>query len=201
MRQPIRRVTILAALFLLVGPAACSCAPPPGQPPVSADGVEVKKVLVEVQKALKASAGKLSTQMPDLESVTLTLQASVTKDVGGKISLFFISFGHSVQREATQELTLTLTPPKIERAIAPPPPTLADQLVDAIVGAVNGVQDARQGDPPLQLKTLEVVVSFVVERDTSGKAEFTIQPVTFNLGGDLKDKAVQRLRLLFKSKG
>ena len=193
-------VVLVCSLLLAGAPTACSTAAPTPPPVVSADGVEIKKVLVEVQKALKSSAGRLSTRMPDLDSVTLTLQASVVKDLGGKISFFFISFGHSVQREATQELTVTLTPPKIEKSLAPPPPTLAEQLVDAIVGAINGVQDARDGDPPLQMKSLELVVSFVVVKDTSGKGEFTIQPVTISLGGELKDKAVQKLKLVFKEK-
>jgi hypothetical protein len=136
--------------------------------------------------------------MPPLESVTLTLQASAIRQIGGKISLFFISFGHAVQRETTQELTIILEPPKPVRLATPLPPSLADQLVDAIVAAVDGVQQARGGSPPLQMKTLEIVVSFVVEKDTTGKFDFTLQPVTAGLGGDMKDKAVQKLKLTFK---
>jgi len=190
----------LGCLLLAAAPSGCSTTAPTPPPVVSTDGVEIKTVLLEVQKALDACAARLDTRMPPLDSVTLTLQASVAKETGGKIGLFFIAFGHSVQREATQELTVVLTPPKIVKSFTPPPPTLADQLVAAIVGAVNGVQEARDGKPPLEMKSLELVVSFVVEKDTDAKAGYTIQPVTANLGADFKEKAVQKLRLVFKGR-
>ena len=192
----------VACLVFALASTACGTTAPTPPPLVSNDGVEVQNILTEVQKALDVSAIKLKDlPVPPLESVTLTLQASVAREVGGKINLLIIAFGHSVQSETTQELVLTLAPPKSERmALAPPTATLSGQLVDAIVGAVNGVQKAREGQPPLELQTLETSLSFVVEKDTSGKGEFTIQPVTVSLGANFKDKAVQKLRLVFKAK-
>ncbi len=195
--------TAVACLILALAPTACCTTSPQSQTVVSADGVEIQNILTEVQKALEVSAEKLKgTPMPPLDSVTLTLAASAAQQTGGKISLFFIAFGRSVQREATQELVLTLTPPKAERmALAPPKKTLAEQLVDAIVGAVKGVQAARADkETPLELQTLEVSLAFVVEKDTSPGGSFTIQPVTLSFGADFKDKAVQKLRLVFKAK-
>lgn len=195
---------LTAATWLLLAlalTACCSTAPAP-PPLVSSDGVEIQKILTEVQQALEVTAIRLKDfSMPALESVTLTLQASVVRDLGGKINLLIISFGHSVQRETTQELTLTLTPPKgDQKGLVAPKATLSDQLVDAIVGAVQGVQKARDGKPPLELQGLETSLSFVVEKDTSGKGDFAIQPVTVSLGADFKDKAVQKLKLVFKAK-
>ncbi len=186
-----------ACLALTLSLTACSTTEPP---PTPANSARIEAVLKEVQAALNLSAAKLNTRMPPLDSVTLTLQASAVRGADGKISLLFIAFGHSIQRETTQELTVVLEPPKPARLMAPPAPSLADQLVDAVVGAVEGVQQARSGSPPLEMKSLEIVVGFVVEKDTSGKFDFTIQPVTAGLGGDMKDKAVQKLRLAFRSK-
>ncbi len=195
-------VTTVVCLCFALASTGCGTTAPMSPSLVSSDGVEVQSILTEVQKALDVSAIRLKDlPVPPLESVTLTLQASVARDLGGKIGCLIIAFGHSVQSETTQEMVLTLTPPRPgQRAVAPPTATLSEQLVDAIVGAVKGVQTAREGQPPLELQSFETSLSFVVEKDTSGKGDFTIQPVTVSLGADFKDKAVQKLRLVFKAK-
>ncbi|MFI5179785.1 MAG: trypco2 family protein [Thermoanaerobaculia bacterium] len=198
-----RAPTVLLAGLLLAGsPTACSSMDSKPTPVVSSDGVEVQKILEEVQQALEASAPELKkSHLPPLDSVTLTLQASAVREVDGKINLWILSFGHSVQKEAVQELILTLTPPDPEKKmLGPTKPTLAAQLVEAILGAARGVENADSGNLPLKLQSLEASVAFVVVKDTSAGGSFAIQPVTLSLGGDFKDKAVQKLRLVFKEK-
>lgn len=170
-------------------------------PAVPHDGVEIQSILTEVQRALETSSKEVKDLgMPPLESVTLTLQATATSETGGKIKLWILSFGHSVKHETVQELTLILAPPDPNKPKnVATPPSLAAQLVDAIIGAARGVQNARRGDPPLELRAFEVTLSFLVARDTSGGADFTIQPVTAGLTGDLKNSALHKLKLVFKA--
>ena len=118
----------------------------------------------------------------------------------GEIKLWIFSFGHSVKHETVQELTLTLAPPDPVKPVnVTAPPSLAAQLVEAIVSAARGVQNARLSDPPLELRAFEATLSFLVARDSGGGAEFTIQPVTAGLTGDLKNSALHKLKLVFKA--
>jgi len=191
----------LACLSLALVTSSCTTTAPQPTQLVSSDGVEIRAILTEVQKALDASAAELKDDsLPPLDSVTLTLQASVARELGGKVNVLIVAFGASVQAETTQELVLTLAPPKPPKAIAPPLPTFSEQLVQAIVGGVRGVKSASHGHPPLELQSLEATVSFTVEKSATVGGSFTIQPVTVGLSGDMKNKAVQKLRLAFKSK-
>jgi hypothetical protein len=92
-------------------------------------------------------------------------------------------------------MVLTLKPVK---AAGPSAQTLADGLEDAIVDAAEGVKDAVTGTPPLALQTFRASVSFVVIEDASGGADFTIEPVTIELKGNLKNKAIHKIDLTFK---
>jgi hypothetical protein len=73
-------------------------------------------------------------------------------------------------------------------------------LANAIVDAAQGVKDARSGDPPLLLDTFDLGLSFLVTEDASGGLEFKIEPVTFELKGNLKTKALHKIELSFKNK-
>jgi len=92
-------------------------------------------------------------------------------------------------------MVLTLKPAKAVGASAQ---TLAAGLEDAIVDAAEGVKDAVTGTPPLTLQTFKASVSFVVVDDASGGASFTIEPVTIELKGNLKNKAIHKIDLTFK---
>lgn len=191
----------LTCLSVALVTPSCTTTTLPPAPLVSSDSVEIRAILTEVRKALDAGAAELKDDsLPPLDSVTLTLQASVARDLGGKVNVLIVAFGASIQAETTQELVLTLAPPKPPKAIASPLPTFSDQLVQAIVGGIRGVKNASHRNPPLELQSLETSVSFTVEKGATGSASFQIQPVTVGLSGDLKDKAVQKIRLVFKAK-
>jgi len=110
------------------------------------------------------------------------------------------SFGRTWEKERSHELVLKLNPPPsatgrtlmVER-------TLAQDLEDAIVEAARGVRDAETGNPPLRLNTFSATISFVVTEDGSaGFEEFKILPVTLELKGELKKKAVHTIALEFE---
>lgn len=66
--------------------------------------------------------------------------------------------------------------------------------------AAEGVNGAEKGDPPLDLNTLKVELSFVVKESGGGGLNFEILPVTAELSGDLQKKAIQRITITFKDK-
>jgi hypothetical protein len=163
-------------------------------------GVVIARVLVEVQGALqRARARTQGTGFPKFETATITLQTVITRSLGGKIKFLIFSFGKTWERERSHEMVLSLTPPPVPAArTAMVDRTLAQDLEDAIVEAAEGVRNAGTGDPPLSLSTFKITVSFVVTEDVSGGADFSISPVTFELKGDLKRKAIHSIALGFK---
>jgi len=164
-------------------------------------GILIGRVVEEVQKALRAARDRPElSAFPKFKNATLTLQTVITRSVGGKIKLWIFSFGKTWEKERSHELVLKLTPPPPatpgRRLMAER--TLAQDLEDAIVEAALGVHNAEMGDPPLSLSTFKVTISFVVTEDGSAGFEFTISPVTLELKGELKKKAIHTIALEFE---
>lgn len=164
-------------------------------------GVVIDQLLKEVQIGIAKVQNDLGGDgIPPLQSVTLNLTAEVKKDVGGKINLFIVSFGHKWEKGLTQEVEVTLKPPTPKKLVGRGAPSVADQLVKAIESAARGVQAARANkDVPLVASGLKVVLSFVVKGDTSLGAKFEIIPVTVDLSGDLQNSAVQKITVIYQN--
>jgi NTP-dependent ternary system trypsin peptidase co-occuring protein len=159
-------------------------------------GPVIARVLSEVQRAVQnAQIRTAGSDFPQLDAVTLTLQTVIVKAGGFKIRFLVFSFGKTWDQERSHEMVLTLKPTKPAGASVR---TLADGLEDAIVDAAEGVKDALTGTPPLSLQTFKASVSFVVIDDASGGADFTIEPITIELKGNLKNKAIHKIDLSFK---
>jgi len=151
----------------------------------------IASVLSEVQRAVQnAQIRTAGSNFPQLDAVTITLQTVIVKAGGFKIKFLVFSFGKTWQQERSHELVLTLKPAKPAAASVR---TLAGGLEDAIVEAAEGVKDALTGTPPLALQTFKASVSFVVSEDVSGGASFTIEPITLELKGNLKNKAIHKM--------
>ena len=168
-----------------------------------ADAIAIESVLFEIQKALIVVQNSSAAEdLPPLETVTLEFETAVKREVGAKFKILILSFGARWEKEKSHRLTMTLTPPSPDTLAAMetmPEPTLADQLVSAILSAAEAAKETREGYPPLDLAFVETEIGFIVTVDGTGNAEFTISPVTFDLGGDLSKKAIHRVRLTFKT--
>jgi hypothetical protein len=158
--------------------------------------VVIEKLLAEVQKALLNAQKRITdASFPELDSVVLTLQTAMTLAAEAKVKFVVFTVGMSWEREESQELVLTLKPPKPPQAIVS---SLADQLADAIVAVAEGVHRAKTGTPPLGLDSLNVIVAFIVTYRLSAGGNFEIKPVTLELSGSLKKRAQHRIELKFK---
>lgn len=186
---------ITAFVVFIVGLASCATAQVSSKREAT-----IPNVLNEVQKALvKAQTQIADLGMPPLKSVTLTLQTGLIGKGGPKADLVVVSLGQTWQKERSQELILELIPPEpytpIEIASKP---ELSDQIVEAIVSAATGVQAARSGKPPLLLNSLQAEFTFVIDTETHGGLAFKIIPVSLDLGGELKSKALHKIKVIFE---
>lgn len=172
------------------------------QPLDSGQGVLIDQLLTEIQTALANVQKDLKFEnMPPLKSVTLDLVVEAKREVGPKVNLYVITFGKKWERDRSQEIEVTLTPPSPNLPLkAAQGPSVSEELVSAIEDAAKGVQKARDNkDVPLDASGLKVVLSFVVKGDTSGGVKFQIVPITVDLTGDLAHSATQKITVLFQN--
>jgi len=176
---------------------------PAGAAQRSTQEIFIGQLLAEVQVGLaKAQRELAEAKIPPLESVTLNLIAEAKRAAEGKINLFIVSFGKKWERTLSQEIEVTLKPPRPD-AVASfiPTPSLSDQLVTAIVSAGRAVQGAANKEVPLVASNLRVVLSFVVASSTKVGFIFEILPITVDLSGDLANSAIHKITVVYQNPG
>lgn len=100
----------------------------------------VGEVLTEVQKAMVDTQTRLAKgSLPQLESVVLSLQSIVTKQVGGQIKFLIFSFGRKWEKERSQLVELKLVPPEPSAELAGVP-SISEQLVRCHCNGCGGRQ-------------------------------------------------------------
>ena len=188
------------ALILLFVVTASRLAPAPQDPP--ADAITIQEVLTEVQRGLSEAQQQLvAAKIPPLDSVVLHLLTEYNVSGGPKFKVLIFSFGKTWERQRSNELVITLKPPKPATDVhATGTPGLASQLVAAIVAAAQGVRDAETGTPPLQLASLKAEFGFVVKESTSAGVKFEIVPVSSDVKADWSKKAVHTITVTFAGK-
>src|SRR5436190_12825223 len=142
-----KELQMCGALILLFVVTASRLAPAPQDPP--ADAITIQEVLTEVQRGLSEAQQQLvAAKIPPLDSVVLHLLTEYNVSGGPKFKVLIFSFGKTWERERSNELTITLKPPKADQqSELLSAPGLASQLVAAIVAAAQGGKDAEAGTP------------------------------------------------------
>jgi len=164
-------------------------------------GASLDNVLIEVQGALQKAQDVLAaSSLPPLQSVQLTLHTQAERDATGKVRVLLMSLGGGPGASASQELVLTLIPPKPRaepRTALVPPPTAADSIVGFIQAAAEAVKAAESGKPPLEAKTLTLDLAFTVTQSASGGLQFEVGFVSANVGGEVRSASEQRIKITF----
>ena len=188
------------AAILLFVVTTSRLSPAPQDAP--ADAITIQEVLTEVQRGLSEAQQQLvAAKIPPLDSVVLHLLTEYNVSGGPKFKVLIFSFGKTWERQRSNELVITLKPPKPQVEIqATGTPGLATQLVAAIVAAAQGVRDAETGTPPLQLASLKAEFGFVVKESTSAGVKFEIVPVSSDVKADWSKKAVHTITVTFAGK-
>ncbi len=186
-----------SAAILLFAASFTRTAQPQDAP--AADGITIQAVLNEVQRGLSEVQQQLiAARIPPLDSVVLHLLTEYNVSGGPKFKVLIFSFGKTWERQQSNELVLTLKPPKPESQVhVTGSPGLSSQLVAAIVAAAQGVRDAESGTPPLQLASLKAEFGFVVKESSSAGVKFEIVPVSADVKVDWSKKAVHTITVTF----
>ena len=189
----------VAILLFAVTTSRMALSPPQDAP---TDAITIQEVLTEVQRGLSEAQQQLvAAKIPPLDSVVLHLLTEYNVSGGPKFKVLIFSFGRTWERQRSNELVITLKPPKPAVEVqAAGTPGLASQLVAAIVAAAHGVRDAETGTPPLQLASLKAEFGFVVKESTSAGVKFEIVPVSSDVKADWSKTAVHTITVTFAGK-
>lgn len=192
----------MKVIAILVGLLAVACA---SQPSVAENAekniVPMDLVVRQVQQALADAQTTLDDEsLPPLKSVVLSLQTVLDTSQGGSIKLFIFSFGASHDQTKTQQVDITLVPPKAGNASLVSERSLTQALEQAIVNAAKGVKDAGANPKvPLQLSALKVKIGFTVKNGGNGEAVPQILPITLDLKGNVSQTDVQTIEITYEA--
>lgn len=186
-------VCAFAAALPLFSCCTTGKVPPAVGPPLDSVLKEVQGGLQKAQDALAASS------LPQLQTVQLTLHTQVQKDATGKISILVVSVGGGEGASASQDLILTLTPPKADRMrpLTGTPTTVADSIVELIQEAAQAAENAKKGPFPLEAKKLTLELAFTVTNSLEGGLKFNLGSVSADVGGSVKNAAQQKITITF----
>ena len=159
--------------------------------------VILDELLTEVQKTLIRVRDTVEKEdLPPLDKVSLKLKSALVTKADSKVSLVIVQLGAMVSREAIQEISLELKPPKPTDTT--PVLSIKDTLAIAIIEAAKSAKKASNRKPPLHLSKLTAKIRFIVKREVSGGVNFKLLPVTIKLGGQVRDVTTQEIIVEFK---
>jgi NTP-dependent ternary system trypsin peptidase co-occuring protein len=185
---------LAVALSFLAG---CATAPPKPVP-----GPPLDSVLKEVQRGLqKAQDALAASSLPQLKSVQLALHTQVQKDATGKIAILVVSVGGGEGASTSQDLALTLTPPKpnLMRPLTHAQATVADSIVELIQEAAQTAENAKKGPFPLEAEKLTLEFAFTVTSSLDGGLKFSLGSMSADVGGSVKNAAQQKVTITFST--
>lgn len=188
---------LLAATLLLDG----CCSFPKGQSAPSK--ISVAAVVAEVQVALERVQSRLEQKkLPKLQSVTLSLETTLSAKASGGFDVWVLEVGGSYQKDRSESVDITLTPPASEKVhgnlFLLERPSLTDQLEKAIIGAVEDLQAHYPGNKiPLDVAEVDVTIGFAVTWDASAKVKIT--PLSAELGGELSKATAHTIKVVYSN--
>ena len=161
---------------------------------------ELSDVIGQIEMALanaNAEIGMKGGTFPKIKSADITLETTVSGKGGAKFSLLVISFGASISKERSQQITVSLVPKPNNKMTLLPDSSFRKELQSLIVETSKGLQNSENGMYPLSVKRVTVELSFVLKSDGNAGVNFKIVPVTLELAGDLSKESVHKVRLTF----
>jgi hypothetical protein len=180
--------------MLTLGAWAC----PPGN---DQGGVELNLVVKAIEDALKESQAHAVAGFPDLTSVSVTLQNTVSKEIGGKVKVLVFNAGGGGRTDKATSMTFSMKPPPKERQVSVSsfkPADIKNILSREIASAQAGFLEARNAATYLQTNKVEIEVAFSVEKKGEGGIDTgELLPVGVQVGGAVTKKTGNKITLTY----
>jgi hypothetical protein len=168
------------------------------------DKVELSLVVKAIDEALTESAQHPVTNFPRLKSVTISVNTTVSKNLGGKLTLYVFNVGAAGTIDNTASLTFQLKPPP------PPAPGFKPQAVnpeDIKNALVRQIQAAKLGfvattnaSSLLKTNDVQMEIGFAVTKEISGGVDTgKILPIGIGVSGKYSSKSANSIKLDFSN--
>jgi hypothetical protein len=197
------RVSSFVICFTLLFVLAPSCAlanklPKPGVD----DKVELSLVVKAIDEALTESAQYPVTNFPRLKSVTVSVNTTVSKNVGGKLTLYVFNVGAAGTIDNTASLTFQLKPPPPPKPGIKPqsvnPEDIKNALVKQIQAAKLGFVATTSASSLLKTNDVQLEIGFAVTKEISGGVDTgKILPIGIGASGKYSSKSTNSIKLDF----
>jgi hypothetical protein len=194
MTSRVRRLLIASVVFPMLG-----CATTATKSAASADdGAELAAVIDTVREAIVEAQTNNVPGFPPLKSISIKLQTTVSRSIGGGVRFLVFSLGSSLGADTASTLELDMRPPQTrETETLLPAASLKQALAQAIHLAKIGVVKASKGTPPLVMKTVSIDLKFAVAVEGSAGANVKIVPIGLEGTGRISREKVQTVSLTF----
>ncbi len=189
----------MLVIAVAAGAAALGCstqnAPAAG---ATEEGARLEAVIDSVREALNEAQTNNVAGFPPLKSVTIKLQTTASRSIGGEVQLLVFSLGTRYSTDAASTVELEMVPPKThEKESLLAGPGVKEALAQAINLAKVGVLKASTGSPPLVMKNISIDLKFAVEVQGSGGASVTLVPLGIGATGRISREKVHTVSLVF----
>jgi hypothetical protein len=190
-------VRIIACAITLSSPAFAK------DPALPADQLPLEDVIKQVTAALQEyqdhrGAGA-TLELPPLSTAEFDFKTTVAKTGGFTFSFLIFKFGTSHERDVVNDVTYTYSLPEPKKSSlqgVKPPPTLKDELAQAIQAAALAVKTSSTA-AGLPFSKLTINLQYGVKWDVSGGASPVISLVTVGLNADVNKNTVQSVKIVF----
>jgi hypothetical protein len=137
--------------------------------------------------------------LPKISSASLDFKTATATTTGFSLSVFIFKIGASVEKDTTNDVTFTYSPPKPQPPTGfakPIPPSMFAQLINEIEAASQAAQ-AQSTMLNLPLSKVQVQVAFGIKYDGQGSVSVPIQFVTLGPSIDHNKNNTQTITLTF----
>jgi hypothetical protein len=199
----------MSRTYLAVGSAllvSTGCVTQHTAPTTDADHVPLPKVIEQVNLALKEYQSNRGTgetyELPPLSSAEFDFKTTTATVLGGTVTVLILKFGVSHENDLTNDVTFTYSLPKPQKGTTleseEPPPSLKDQLAQAIQSAAKSIKGASTA-AGLPFSKLTVNIQYGVKWDGNAGVTAPVSLVTLGLTGDVNRNTIQSVKLVFGS--
>lgn len=173
--------------------------------PKNENQVELALVVKAIEDALELSQQNPVAGFPPLQSVTVKVQTTVSKDAGGKVTILVFNIGGKYGIQNSVSMTLELKPPPAKGpGIAPSSVNvedIRDALAKQIQAAKLGYLSASAKAKTLKTDKVEISVQFTASKEISGGVDTAkLFPIGISADGKWTQDTGNTITLIFTAR-
>jgi hypothetical protein len=170
-------------------------------PKESSQVVELDKVIKAIEDSLEESQGHPVAGFPPLQAVTVAVQTTVSKSIGGQVKVFVFNVGARGEIQNASSLTFELKPPPEAPEKTTPSSVNVEDLKNALARQIQAAKLgflSTQNVKNLKTDKVEIELGFSVSKEVSGGVDTaSLLPVGLSADGRFSRNTGNTITLVF----